>query len=399
MPRKPPAGYNAGMFKRRRPAWLIPGISLAAVLVLWVALGLLSNSEPATEDVTASGGASLLAYLSPSDGPAEVFALDFGSGQAAQLTDSGGVNAFAVSPDGDSLYVSLSNAQRGADLWLVDLTSGQSSLLLDCGLALCEGPRLSPDGARLAYQRSEPGIAYLPEIWVLDLDVGAPQRLSVAGHRSENPQWAAANTLSYYDQDEAAFVVLDLNTGANQSYANETGAAHTWHPDGRYFVSAAQTPITTDILRGPSGEAAFDTPEPGSQQPVEVLTSHLWRYAVDSSESLFDYEDVMIEDALPVFSPDGQWLAFTRKYLDEERWTPGRQLWLYNLGNGESFALSTDANYQVIAIAWSPDGQQIAFVRANQTAFQEPLELWITNLDGTASQLVAVDAYAPAWVP
>jgi Tol biopolymer transport system component len=124
------------------------------------------------------------------------------------------------------------------------------------------------------------------------------------------------------------------------------------------------------------------------------------QYDLDGgSQPLLDYSDPMVEDALPTFSPDGQWLAFTRKYLDEERWTPGRQLWLLNMDSGELSQLTDSPNHQVIAIAWSPDGQQIAYVRANQVEFQNPLELWITYLDGSASQLIAVDAYAPAWVP
>ena len=386
-------------FHRKVPAWLLPAIGGLVILAVWVGLGLLSE-EPPESTTPEEGGASLLAYLSPSDGPAEVQAMDFGSGQEVQLTGSAGVSSFAVSTDGEFLVISIHNDENGADLWRADLLSGASQPLLECGGATCESPRLSPDGTWLAYQRSTPGVAYSPEIWLLELESGDAQRLSDSARPSRDPSWAGSEALGYYEPDLSAFVLVDLDGRPIAEITNDSGGGAAWAPDGSSLVAAEQSQLNTSILRGPSGEAAFDTPEPGSQTAVEVLSSQLMQYDLDGgSQPLLDYSDPMVEDALPTFSPDGQWLAFTRKYLDEERWTPGRQLWLLNMDSGELSQLTDSPNHQVIAIAWSPDGQQIAYVRANQVEFQNPLELWITNLDGSASQLIAVDAYAPAWVP
>jgi Tol biopolymer transport system component len=386
-------------FRRKVPAWLLPAIGGLVILAVWIGLGLLSE-EPAESTSPEEGGASLLAYLSPSDGPAEVQAMDFGSGQVVQLTNSGGVSSFAVDPNGEFLVISIRNDENGADLRRADLLSGASQPLLECGGDTCEGPQISPDGAWLAYQRSTPGAAFSPEIWLLDLESGDAQRLSDSARLSRDPAWAASESISYYEPDLSAFVLVNLDGRRIAEIENESGGGAAWAPDGSYLVAAEQSELNTSILRGPSGEAAFDTPEPGTQTVVEVLSSQLMRYDLDGgSQPLLNYSDPMVEDALPTFSPDGQWLAFTRKFLDGERWTPGRQLWLLHVESGELAQLTDSANHQVIAIAWSPDGRQIAYVRANQDQFQNPLELWITNLDGSASQLIAVDTYAPAWVP
>lgn len=384
-------------FRRKRPGWLLPTVAGLVILGIWISLGLLADEGQAPSASNAAA-ARLLVYLSPSDRPAEVYAWDFGSQQNAQLTDSGGVASFAVDPGGNFLVLSIHNGDGGLDLWRADLTSGSVSPLLECSPASCRDPRLSPAGAQLAYVRREPG-QDATEIWLLDLLNDEHRRLSAEGHLSRDPAWATPSFLGYYDQTLAAYVLVSLDNGPLEEYDNETGGQASWHPGGGYLVAAEQSPVSTGILRGPSGEAAFDTPAPGSQSAVSALSSQLMRYENGAGTLLIEYSDLLIEDAAPVFSPDGGWLAFTRKYLDEERWTPGRQLWLLNVESGELRQLTDSPNHQVIAIAWSPDGQQLAYVRSNQVSFQEPLELWVSNLDGSASQLIAVDAYAPAWVP
>ena len=390
--------YNFAMrFRRRRPPWLIPSLIGVLILLIWVGAGLFSSTE---EDPAGSSGNSgaLLAYLSPSQGDSEVYAWDFAAQQAAQLTDSGGVNSLAATPDGEQLVISVGNAQGGADLWRAGLLSGASQPLLDCGPAVCESPQVSPDGTWLAYQRWEAGSSQA-EIFLLTLNDGEGSRASLAGEPGTDPVWATADSFSYYDRDQAAYQLMGLNGELQASFANQSGGPAAWHPADGYLVAAEQFPVDSAILRGPRGEASFDTPEPGSLNTVGLLSSYLMDYSGAEPTPLLDYSDPLIEDTLPVFSPDGAWLAFTRKYLDEERWTPGRQLWLLNLASGQLQQVTTDPNYQVIAIAWSPGSAQIAYVRANQLAFDQPLELWLTNLDGSASQLIAVDAHAPTWLP
>ena len=123
------------------------------------------------------------------------------------------------------------------------------------------------------------------------------------------------------------------------------------------------------------------------------------RYSPSEIEALFDVGENLVEDSSPTYSPDGDWLAFTRKYLDDERWTLGRQFWLYDLQSGLALAYSEAANFHISGLAWSADSKQIAFLRSNRVVLNEPLELWVIDVDGSAARLLAVDAFAPQWTP
>jgi Tol biopolymer transport system component len=108
--------------------------------------------------------------------------------------------------------------------------------------------------------------------------------------------------------------------------------------------------------------------------------------------------DEQAEDAGPSFSPDGIWLAFTRRYLDPIRWTPGRQVWLLSTDGTNIQQLTNDPSYKYTALTWHPDGTRIAVVRFNTTLLTDPPELWLIGLDGDAVQLV-IGGYAPQWIP
>jgi Tol biopolymer transport system component len=105
-----------------------------------------------------------------------------------------------------------------------------------------------------------------------------------------------------------------------------------------------------------------------------------------------------VEDLSPTFAPDGRRLVFARRYLDEQRWTPGRQAWLMQVEGGDTHALTHAEDYKYIDFAWHPEEDQIAAVRFNTTFPLDPLELWLIRLDGQAVKLV-VGGYAPQWIP
>lgn len=238
-----------------------------------------------------------------------------------------------------------------------------------------------------------------PQIWLLTLSSAETQRVSLEGQASHSPAWSPDGRLSYYNQSAAAYEVVLPGANPRARFPNQTGAALTWAADALSFVTAETFPASSDILRGPSGEAGLQTPDPTTQSPIEVLVGALIRYAGDKEESLFDYGGELVEDASPIFSPDGAWLAFTRKYLDAARWTPGRQLWLLEIAGGEARPLTAEPSYLISSLAWSPDGAQLAYLRSNQTAFELPPEIWLINRDGSGARLLAVDAYAPRWLP
>jgi len=348
-----------------------------------------------------------LAYLYPADGTANVYALNPLSGQKQQLTTSlGGVLEFSLTASGRSIFFSVKNAEGGSDLYQVN-TPGEEegpsqagktpTLILKCGQAACRAPQVSPDGNLLAYEKTAPtgsSQPNFPQVWLLSLPASTAQppntespQLQVGdpAHQTNQPIWSPDGQLAYYDTNLAAFVIYDPGSQQKTSFPNQTGQVGDWDPGGRYFVA----PEISYIQAGDPKKTGLDM----------IANSHLIQFDRQTSQTkdLSQAED--LEDASPAYSPDGANLALARKSLDIKSWTPGRQLWIIQSDGKDARQLTNDPYYNHYDFAWSPDGDQLAFVRFNQTVMTEPPELWVINPDGSAAQKLVVGGYAPQWIP
>jgi WD40 repeat protein len=339
----------------------------------------------------------LLAYLWPVGGNAEIYLLDMESAEIRQLTETGGVLSFAVSPDGKMIYYFASNSQGGSDLYQVDRFTRETGRVLTCQRTLCSEAAISPDGEWLAYQRNDSAV------WLLPLaDGGEVQQVSTTSQTTSFPQWNDDGLLSFYDVEAQEYVIYDVGTGEIESWRNQSGELGTWSPGGSEFVAPEFFEVETDTLRGPSGESDFDIVDESELDPVVVASSHLHMYRMGSGLVADLTEDNLAEDYSPAFSPDGTLLVFSRRYLDEERWTPGRQVWLMPAaavsGISQRRQLTNAPDFEYSALNWHPNGERIAAVRFNVTLLIQPAEIWLLDLEGDATRLV-IGGYAPQWVP
>ena len=292
-----------------------------------------------------------LAFLYPSDGPANIFLFDPLNGEIDPLTNVySGVLDFDVSPDGASIYYSAGNTQGGSDIFrlgLSDQVSAQADgptpvfiqpeSILSCPQAQCRGVEASPDGDYLAYERSALPTAAEPaptQVWVLPLAELPAQAHLVgdAAHQTLQPSWSSNGLLAFYDTDEAAYIVVEpgavgqgaeAQTAHRARWPNQTGQPGDWQPGGSAYAAAEI------FYLDPTSEA-------GLQNLERLADSHLLSYPLDGSETLDLTGQDGIEDAVPAYSPDGAWLAFARKFLGVRQWSPGRQLWLLRLSDGEA---------------------------------------------------------------
>jgi len=299
--------------------------------------------------------------------------LDPVGGDVVQLTERGGLLEFSVGANGLLVYYSAENEVRGSGVWRLDMLTRESELAIDCDTDLCALPQPSPDGEWLAYENTTQG-----EIWLLPLNGGEASRIG-SGTR---PQWSSEGELAYYDPVGRAFRFLDPVRPARAalaSFPNEMGEPGAWSPDGNLFTA-------------PDSDSGADSSRLLAFLPINGIINDL------SGEGL-------VEDTSPAYSPNGQWLAFGRKYLDAERWTPGRQLWVMGVSaereadGGNAHPLTNDEFYTHASFAWSPDSQTIAFVRAHRTSPDVPPELWMVNVDGSDPIRLVIEGYAPKWIP
>ncbi len=341
----------------------------------------------------------LLAYLSaPADTETiDIHTLDLLTGQFQQLTESGAVLDFDATLDGSTLYYSEANTTGGSRIMRYERLSGESDTVLDCRLILCQNVSISPDQTWLAYESTLSG--NISEVWLFALQGTDVVQLSAAGHKAYNPQWSPRNQLAYYDAAEQAFIIYDPATEESMQIPNETGQLGAWSPDGDSFIIPEMYSTTLDILRGPTGEASLEEVDPAELKPVEVLSSHLLKIDLaDGSAADLTVLDQW-EDAAPAYAPDGRLLAFARRAIDPEQWTPGRQLWIMHPDGSDAQQLSGSPDYKYLDFAWHPNGQQIAYVRASQTELTEPIELWVMNVDGSNPTRLVVGGYEPQWIP
>ena len=346
----------------------------------------------------------LMAYLWPSEGSSELYALDIDSGETIQLTQAGSVLAYDFSPDGRRFYYFAENNLGGSDLFTSDRFETiqnedyTPTRLLTCQRAVCTTPKVSPDGRLIAYLRND------SEIWLLDLgDPANPQQISPKGHQTWQPLWSPAGRLVFYDSTDLAYLIHNLESGDQVSLPNESGETAAWAPGGTALIAPDAFTLETDILRGPTGEAANEEVDESELEPVRVLSSRLMVYQIAGQNISTLTEDRLAEDFSPTFSPDGSTLAFTRRYLDEDRWTPGRQIWLMAFPAAGTIAsqvkpLTESPTHLYQNLVWHPDGTKLAATRFDVTLLTDPPEIWLFEVGGNSLRLV-IGGFSPMWVP
>ncbi len=301
-----------------------------------------------------------------------------GSYQTRLTDEPYGVHDYAIAPDGGRIVYSADNDQGGADLWQIDSQGNNRRQLLACPEATCTQPVWSPDGRRLIYERrnipapgAPPGP---PRLWWLDSQTGETlavfqdsQWLGLGVRFSPDGRW-----LSYIAPVNQEIQAYNLTTGESVIIPSKSGEPATWSPDSASLLVS---------------EIQFDD---------ERFATHIF-HADLATATLTNLSGAEMDtnDGLPVYSPDGEWIAFTRK---KPRAPMGKQLWLMRADGSGGTAVTTDADIHYGNPDWSADGQQIVMQGYRLAEPNAQPQLWLVTLATGDLQPLITPGLKPAWL-
>jgi TolB protein len=103
-----------------------------------------------------------------------------------------------------------------------------------------------------------------------------------------------------------------------------------------------------------------------------------------------------VEDNSPAWSPDGAWLAFTRKAAGASM---GRQVWLMRADGREARALTNTPDIHHALPQWSPDGQRLVYQQFPLKMPNPVPSLWLLDVTSGERREVVASGSRPAWLP
>lgn len=381
------AGTIHRMVNRHRFVFSAPFFLFFVVGTTILAAGCRSNRRDAAP----------ILFLRPDDtGHAQLFLLPAPDGTPRALTEAArgpglDVIDFAVSPGASAIAYSAFVDTGGTALRLVSANGRDDRLVLDCPSDECSGVVWSPDGRRLVYERRalRDGRAGQPRLYWLDLDTGETRPL-VEG--DDTPNYGAVfspdgNWLSYVSPANEGIVLYHLADGRQRLLPSRAGRPAAWSPDSADVVIGDL--VVSGTIIAPGGE---DVPETGQ----ESSAVYLYRVSLaDEGSRQRLSPEASIEDSVPSWSPDGQWIAFGRRPAQT---VTGRQLWLMRADGSDARSLTNEPSVFHGPPNWSPDGRFLLFQRYDPSDPAGASSVWL--LDVQAGELVQVidTAFQPAWL-
>jgi Tol biopolymer transport system component len=241
-------------------------------------------------------------------------------------------------------------------------------------------PAWSPDGTRIAFGRTMPGVK--SQIYVMNADGSSPARITNNSASDSQPSWSPNGTkiafVSNRDGNDEIYVMNADGTSQIRlsNNADFEAGPPAWSPDGTRIAFAS-----TRDFPGITGNI-------GNGFEIYVINA-------DGSSSV-RLTSNSTSDAGPSWSPDGTRIAFTAQ-------RDGLPLvYVMNADGTNQFNLTQSTTLDSSDPEWSPDGTSIAFTSYKRAGQTNSDEIFRMNADGSNITRVtnsAFDEHDLAWQP
>jgi dipeptidyl aminopeptidase/acylaminoacyl peptidase len=255
-------------------------------------------------------------------------------------------------------------------------------------------PQLSSDGSRVAFVRTTTDLKSgkrNADIWVVPADGSASPKELIGGETSE--------TSPRFSPDGRRIAFLSTRDGGSQVYVADanggnakklTDLAMGVQPPLVFSADGSKVAFVSDVYPECRDEACNkQKSDEAAKSPVKVhrLTRLLYRHwdewrenirhhvfvadasagrPIDVTPGDFDSPPSQQEDGAIAFAPDGREIAFVsnREGGDREAWTTNHDVWTVPIGGGEAKKITSNPASDLQPV-FSPDGRTL-FVRAQR---------------------------------
>jgi dipeptidyl aminopeptidase/acylaminoacyl peptidase len=272
-------------------------------------------------------------------------------------------------------------------------------------MELLSEPRLSPDGKNVIYriQRVDrPTEKKYSNLWMVPVEGSSPRQFTQGDQSDTSPRWAPdGRTIAFLsdraDREKPAQVfLLPFDGGEARKLTDIKGEINSlsWTPDGKKLLCIVRKTDPEVLVREKDDQKKklgvvdrvysriFYKLDGYGYLPHEL--GHIWIIDARTGRGRQLMDHPVWEEAFPMCSPDGKWIAFTSNHSPDPDLEETADIFLLPIGGGEARRLKLFEGTKWMPV-FSPDGKWIAFygVEGKNLGYSyKNIGLWVAPVNG-----------------